>query len=99
MEQGLLHLYWGRRKGKRPLLLWVLRSVRWGPGSGWSSSSFWKGGNSGEIPLLAQLGAEIYRGKAGQKFVFQMTPEEKAATRATAKARTSPPPWQSLPTC
>ena len=42
---------------------------------------FLKGGNSGEIPLLAQLGAEIYRGKAGQKFVFQMTPEEKAATR------------------
>ena len=40
-----------------------------------------KGGNSGEILLLAQLGAEIYRGKAGQKFVFQMTPEEKAATR------------------
>lgn len=42
---------------------------------------FLKSGNSGEIPLLAQLGAEIYRGKAGQKFVFQMTPEEKAATR------------------
>ena len=42
---------------------------------------FLKGGNSGEIPLLAQLGAEIYRGKAGQKFVFQMTPEEKATTR------------------
>ena len=42
---------------------------------------FLKGGNSGEIPLLAQLGAELYLGKAGQKFVFQMTPEEKDATR------------------
>ena len=29
-----------------------------------------------------RLGAEIYRGKAGQKFVFQMNDAEKAATRA-----------------
>lgn len=42
---------------------------------------FLKGGNSGEIPLLAKLGAEIYRGKAGQKFVFQMNEAEKAVTR------------------
>ena len=42
---------------------------------------FLKGENSGEIPLLAELGAEIYRGKAGQKFVFQMDEAEKAATR------------------
>ena len=42
---------------------------------------FLKGGNSGEIPLLARLGAEVYRGKAGQKFVFQMNEAEKAATR------------------
>ena len=31
---------------------------------------------------LRRLGAEVYRGKAGQKFVFQMDEEEKAATRA-----------------
>ena len=42
---------------------------------------FLKGGKSGEIPLLEQLGAEIYRGKAGQKFVSQMNDAEKAATR------------------
>ena len=42
---------------------------------------FLKGGQSGEIPLLEQLGAKIYRGKAGQKFVFQMNEAEKAATR------------------
>ena len=31
--------------------------------------------------LLEQLGAVVYRGKAGQKFVFQMNEAEKAATR------------------
>ena len=43
---------------------------------------FLKGGQSGEILLLEQLGATIYRGKVGQKFVFQMNDAEKAATRA-----------------
>ena len=37
---------------------------------------------SGEVPLLEQLGAKVYRGKAGQKFVFQMNEAEKAAARA-----------------
>ena len=43
---------------------------------------FLKGADTGEVPLLRALGAEIYRGKAGQKFVFQMDEAEKAATRA-----------------
>ena len=30
----------GATERERPPPLWVLRSVRWGPGSGWSSSSF-----------------------------------------------------------
>ena len=47
---------------------------------------FLKGGQSGEIPLLEQLGAKIYRGKAGQKFVFQMNDAEKAETRALQNA-------------
>ena len=80
MEQGLLHLYWGDGKGKTPAAMGLaLRAL--GSGKRVVIVQFLKGGNSGEIPLLAQLGAEIYRGKAGQKFVFQMTPEEKAATR------------------
>ena len=33
------------------------------------------------LEILEQLGAKIYRGKAGQKFVFQMDAAEKAATR------------------
>ena len=80
MEQRLLHLYWGDGKGKTTAAMGLaLRAL--GSGKRVVIVQFLKGGNSGEIPLLAQLGAEIYRGKAGQKFVFQMTPEEKAATR------------------
>ena len=80
MEQGLLHLYWGDGKGKTTAAMGLaLRAL--GSGKRVVIVQFLKGGNSGEIPILAQLGAEIYRGKAGQKFVFQMTPEEKATTR------------------
>lgn len=32
---------------------------------------FLKGGQSGEIPLLAQLGAKIFRGKAGRSSCFR----------------------------
>ena len=80
MEQGLLHLYWGYGKGKTTAAMGLaLRAL--GSGKRVVIVQFLKGGNSGEIPLLAQLGAEIYRGKAGQKFVFQMNEAEKAATR------------------
>ena len=84
MEQGLLHLYWGDGKGKTTAAMGLaLRAL--GSGKRVVIVQFLKGGNSGEIPLLAQLGAEIYRGKAGQKFVFQMTPEEKAAEAVRQK--------------
>ena len=69
MEQGLLHLYWGDGKGKTTAAMGLaLRAL--GSGKRVVIVQFLKSGNSGEIPLLAQLGAEIYRGKAGQKFVF-----------------------------
>ena len=80
MEQGLLHLYYGDGKGKTTAAMGLaLRAL--GSGKRVVIVQFLKGGNSGEIPLLAKLGAEIYRGKAGQKFVFQMNESEKAATR------------------
>ena len=67
MEQGLLHLYWGDGKGKTTAAMGLaLRAL--GSGKRVVIVQFLKSGNSGEIPLLAQLGAEIYRGKAGQKF-------------------------------
>ena len=80
MERGLLHLYWGDGKGKTTAAMGLaLRAL--GSGKRVVIVQFLKGGKSGEIPLLEQLSAKIYRGKAGQKFVFQMNDAEKAATR------------------
>ena len=77
---GLLHLYYGDGKGKTTAAMGLaLRAL--GGGKKVVVLQFLKGGQSGEIPLLEQLGAKIYRGKAGQKFVFQMNEAEKAATR------------------
>lgn len=33
------------------------------------------------LPMLRALGAEIFRGKAGEKFTFQMSGDEPAQTR------------------
>lgn len=80
MERGLLHLYWGDGKGKTTAAMGLaLRAL--GSGKRVVIVQFLKGGKSGEIPLLERLGAKVYRGKAGQKFVFQMNDAEKAATR------------------
>lgn len=85
MERGLLHLYWGDGKGKTTAAMGLaLRAL--GSGKRVVIVQFLKGGKSGEIPLLEQLGAKIYRGKAGQKFVFQMNDAEKAATRKLQNA-------------
>ena len=80
-SSGLLHLYYGDGKGKTTAAMGLaLRAL--GSGKRVVIVQFLKGGQSGEIPLLEQLGATVYRGKAGQKFVFQMNEAEKAATRA-----------------
>ena len=86
MEQmGLLHLYYGDGKGKTTAAMGLaLRAL--GGGKRVVIVQFLKGGRSGEIPLLEQLGAKVYRGKAGQKFVSQMNEAEKAATRALQDA-------------
>ncbi len=77
---GLLHLYWGDGKGKTTAAMGLaLRAL--GNGKRVTIVQFLKGSMSGEIPLLEQLGARVYRGKVGQKFVFQMNAEERAATR------------------
>lgn len=80
VQQGLLHLYYGDGKGKTTAATGLaLRAL--GHGKRVVIVQFLKGNKSGEVALLEQLGAKIYRGKAGQKFVFQMTEAEKAATR------------------
>ena len=63
MEQGLLHLYWGDGKGKTTAAMGLaLRAL--GSGKTVVIVQFLKGGKSGEVPLLEQLGAKIYRGTA-----------------------------------
>lgn len=78
---GLIHLYCGEGKGKTTAAMGLaLRSL--GAGRRVVIVQFLKGGQSGEIPLLRSLGAQIFRGKPGTKFSFQMSPEEQAETRA-----------------
>lgn len=78
---GLVHLYWGEGKGKTTAAMGLaLRSL--GAGRRVVIVQFLKGRQTGEIPLLEQLGARVLRGKAGLKFSFQMNEEEKAETKA-----------------
>lgn len=80
-ETGLVHLYWGESKGKTTAAMGLaVRAL--GNGLRVTIVQFLKSGNSGEIAPIQQLGAKIYAGKAGTKFVSKMTPEEKAETRA-----------------
>ena len=65
MEQGLLHLYWGDGKGKTTAAMGLaLRAL--GSGKRAVIVQFLKGGNSGEIPLLAQLGARSTGARPGR---------------------------------
>lgn len=78
---GLVHLYWGEGKGKTTAAMGLaLRALS--AGRRVVIVQFLKGRQTGEIPLLEQLGARVLRGKAGQKFSFQMDQEERAETRA-----------------
>ena len=82
---GLLHLYYGDGKGKTTAAMGLaLRAM--GSGKRVVILQFLKGGKSGEVPLLEQLGAKVYRGKAGQKFGVQMNEAEKEATRQLQNA-------------
>ncbi len=80
MEQGLLHLYWATAKGKPPPP-WALPSAHWAAANGWSSCSSSRAGRAARS-LAGPAGGKIFRGKGGQKFVFQMNEAEKAAARA-----------------
>ena len=57
---GLLHLYYGDGKGKTTAAMGLaLRAM--GSGKRVVILQFLKGGKSGEVPLLEQLGAKVHR--------------------------------------
>ena len=65
MEQGLLHLYYGDGKGKTTAAMGLaLRAL--GSGKRVVIVQFLKGGNSGEIPLLAKLGPKFTGARRGR---------------------------------
>lgn len=81
MEQGLVHLYWGDGKGKTTAAIGLaVRAL--GRGLRVTIVQFLKDGGSGELAPLRRLGAAVYSGMPGTKFVFQMTEEEKSKARA-----------------
>ena len=101
MELGLVHLYWGEGKGKTTAAMGLaLRAL--GNGCRVVIVQFLKGADTGEVPLLRQLGAEIYRGKAGARrgrsSSFRWT-RRKRPPPAPCRTQTSPPPWPARPTC
>ncbi len=78
---GMVHLYVGDGKGKTTCAAGLaVRAL--GCGLRVLFAQFLKGRASGELEPLGRLGADIVRAKAGEKFTFQMTPEELEASRA-----------------
>ncbi len=76
MTMGKLHLYSGDGKGKTSAAMGLaLRAM--GAGKSVVIVQFLKSTPSGEIPLLEGLGATVLRGQCSDKFVFQMTEEER----------------------
>lgn len=86
MERGSVHLYWGEGKGKTTAAVGLaVRAL--GCGLRVTVVQFLKNGESSELEPLRKLGARVYSGSAGTKFVFQMTPEERADTAARQTAQ------------
>lgn len=76
----MIHLYYGDGKGKTTCAIGL--SVRaLGNGFPVIFVQFLKSRQAGEIRMLENLGAKIIRGKGTLKFTFQMTDDEKKATR------------------
>ncbi len=81
MEQGLLHLYWGDGKGKTTAAM-GLCPPRTGQRQTGCHRAVPQGRAERRDPSAGPAGQKIFRGKGGQKFVFQMNEAEKAAARA-----------------
>lgn len=76
-----MHLYAGDGKGKTTAAMGLaLRAL--GNKKRVTVVQFLKGMPSGEVDLLHQLGATVYRAENITKFVFQMTEQEKIEAKA-----------------
>lgn len=76
----MVHLYVGDGKGKTTCAVGLaVRAL--GVGKRVLFSQFLKGRATGEIQPLEQLGADLLRAKAGDKFVFQMSTEERCQAK------------------
>ena len=75
----MIHVYYGDGKGKTTAAMGMaLRAVN--AGQRVVIVQFLKSGDSGEIAMLKKLGATVFCGKSGQKFVSQMSGNEKRQT-------------------
>ncbi len=79
MGKGLVHLYCGDGKGKTTAAMGLaLRAL--GQGQRVVIVQFLKTGTSGELEPLRSLGATVFSGKPGTKFVSRMSDSEKTET-------------------
>ena len=78
----MVHIYHGDGKGKTTAALGLaLRML--GAGKQVFMVQFLKGQHTGELSVLLKMqGVTVLRGRQNMKFVFQMTPEEKAEVYA-----------------
>ena len=80
MKEGLVHLYWGKGKGKTTAAVGLaVRAL--GHGRKVAVVQFLKNGGSGEVGMLRRLGAEVYAGKPEEGFASRMNKEEQQKIR------------------
>ncbi len=75
-SKGLTHLYFGDGKGKTTAAMGLLFRAC-GSGKRAAVLSFLKGRDSGEYEALKKMNVPLFRAEKCEKFVFQMTKEEK----------------------
>lgn len=79
-ETGCIHIYCGEGKGKTTAAIGLCVRAA-GAGRRVALVQFLKSAATGELAPLGALGVQVLRGKDGTAFSFQMTDEQKQASR------------------